>query len=177
MLFSNIINDEVIVKRAKTKQNTFALNLAMLHNIKNRELSGSLNRVYTTEKNLDNNILDIKKSCSRTLYCGNQYLLYSHKEKPEETVLESNAITRYCKSRSCLTCLRNKTADLINGYKHINDKQTFFLTLTLKNCNYSELINVINTMTHNIRRIQDLSRKKFNNYSGVRKLEITYNNI
>lgn len=185
MQLSRFIDNDILQKRVKTKQNSFALNLAIINHIKKLEYSGVLKpeinqftniktHKETAEVNLDYNILKIKRASGRTLECANKYELYYEKDQYRE-LTDSDLITRYCKSRSCLTCLRNKTADLINGYQHLNDKQTYFVTLTLRNCYAQDLLEVLHTMHDIMRRLQDRIRKVSKTYSGVRKLEITHN--
>jgi hypothetical protein len=87
--------------------------------------------------------------------------------------------SKYCSNRFCLVCNRIKTADLINGYGPIlNDLPDLqFITLTIPNVQGADLKKHIQKMTRNFAKIKDLIRKRGTKITGIRKLEVTYNDV
>jgi hypothetical protein len=86
----------------------------------------------------------------------------------------------YCERRFCLVCNRIRTAKLINAYKPILDAlpDLHFVTLTIPNVPGYELKKAIQGMTKAFQRIKDNMRKVYQvKIEGIRKLEITYNDV
>jgi len=86
----------------------------------------------------------------------------------------------YCERRFCLVCNRIRTAKLINAYKPILDAlpDLHFVTLTIPNVPSYELKKAIQGMTKAFQRIKDNMRKVYQvKIEGIRKLEITYNDV
>ena len=86
----------------------------------------------------------------------------------------------YCERRFCLICNRIRTAKLINAYKPVLDTLTDlqFVTLTIPNVPGYELKKAIQEMTKAFQRIKDNLRKIYKvKIEGIRKLEITYNDV
>jgi hypothetical protein len=86
----------------------------------------------------------------------------------------------YCERRFCLICNRIRTAKLINAYKPVLDTLTdlHFVTLTIPNVPGYELKKAIQGMTKAFQRIKDNLRKIYKvKIEGIRKLEITYNDV
>jgi hypothetical protein len=171
-------SEEYIGNRTQAKINSQRLNKAIIDFIQDKSSAELLN----SNLEIDQKLAGILKACSRALNCASKYILYRDDGSIENQLLEKSkydfeVFTKYCASRSCLTCLRNKTADLINGYGFMREKELYFLTLTLKNCNRELLIQTIAQMISIMRKLQDLIRKNFKSekFNGIRKLEITYN--
>ena len=98
----------------------------------------------------------------------------------EYVLRENDRLTsKYCSNRFCLVCNRIKTADLINGYGPVlNDLPDLqFVTLTIPNVPGLELKKNIQRMTRNFAKIKDLIRKRGTKITGIRKLEVTYNDV
>ena len=86
----------------------------------------------------------------------------------------------YCERRFCLICNRIRTAKLINAYKPVLDtlSDLHFVTLTIPNVPGYELKKAIQGMTKAFQRIKDNMRKIYQvKIEGIRKLEITYNDV
>jgi hypothetical protein len=86
----------------------------------------------------------------------------------------------YCERRFCLICNRIRTAKLINAYKPVLDTlaDLHFVTLTIPNVPGYELKKAIQGMTKAFQRIKDNMRKIYQvKIEGIRKLEITYNDV
>ena len=86
----------------------------------------------------------------------------------------------YCERRFCLVCNRIRTAKLINAYKPILDglNDLHFLTLTIPNVPGYELKNACKSMVKAFQRVKDNMRKVYGlKIEGIRKLEITYNDV
>lgn len=85
---------------------------------------------------------------------------------------------KYCNSRVCNVCNRIRMAKLINQYlKPLEELgELEFTTLTRKNCHKEELREVIEEMQKTRSLIfRHLKEKKKMNFSGIIKLEVTYN--
>jgi hypothetical protein len=85
----------------------------------------------------------------------------------------------YCDTRICHICNRIRTAKMMNGYmSQLQDRELQFVTLTLPNVNAANLRYTCGLLTHEIANtIRNFSEKKKVKINGIRKLEITYNNI
>ena len=86
----------------------------------------------------------------------------------------------YCERRFCLICNRIRTAKLINAYKPVLNtlSDLHFVTLTIPNVPGYELKKAIQGMTKAFQRIKDNLRKIYQvKIEGIRKLEITYNDV
>lgn len=88
--------------------------------------------------------------------------------------------SHYCKTRVCHICNRISTAKLIKGY--INQLMSLdglqFVTLTIPNCNESELNVTVDSMLKSISNIVRVIReRKKIKINGIRKIEGTYNFI
>jgi hypothetical protein len=85
--------------------------------------------------------------------------------------------SRYCNHRWCLICNRIRTAKLINLYSEPLDKliDKQFVTLTRPNVPAEELKTEINYFYTWWRAMLRIAVKNGLNLSGVRKLEITFN--
>jgi hypothetical protein len=86
----------------------------------------------------------------------------------------------YCERRFCLVCNRIRTAKLINAYKPILDGliDLHFLTLTIPNVPGYDLKNACKSMVKAFQRVKDNMRKVYGlKIEGIRKLEITYNDV
>lgn len=109
----------------------------------------------------------LHKTYFKTYHCNN-------------VLLQENNIFKgsLCRKRWCTECNRIKSAELINGYKEplLNLKNIYFVTLTIPNVPKNELRKANASM---IKAFQSIKNNIRNNYktilSGVRKLEITYN--
>lgn len=119
----------------------------------------------------------MSRSFEHAMNCQNTYRLAEYENSDNTHFQEWHS--KSCKTKSCLHCLRNKSADVINGYSHLNEKKLFFLTLTVSNCVGVHLQDTLDAMYSTIRRINDNIRKnpllKNSEFSGIRKLEITFN--
>jgi plasmid rolling circle replication initiator protein Rep len=94
-------------------------------------------------------------------------------------IQNGNTLTaKYCKQRWCRVCNRIRTGKLISGYENALNKMSDpqFLTLTIPNVSAENLRETMQKMILDIRRIQDLRRKKKQPLiKAIRKLECTYN--
>jgi len=96
------------------------------------------------------------------------------------TVMNQNGnkiTTKYCNSRCCNVCNRIRTGKLMNAY--IAQMSKFdhieFTTLTIPNMKASKLSEALKKMAKVWSQIVDNLRKQGRKISGVRKVEITYN--
>jgi hypothetical protein len=107
---------------------------------------------------------DLIKSYRNSFYCSDVFI---QKGK--------TLTTTYCKNRWCATCNRIRTAVLINGYlpviKAFGD--AYFVTLTLKTVEGSELRSRVDYMVSTFRSILKSRAARKMNVRGVRKLECT----
>ena len=94
--------------------------------------------------------------------------------------------SRYCNSRTCMICNRIRTAKLLNGYfkplfdlmDNEPDKKLEFVTLTIPNCKKEDLAYTRDKMAKNLTNIiRVLNEKRGMDISGIKKIEITYNDI
>jgi Replication protein len=92
----------------------------------------------------------------------------------------------YCNQRWCLVCARIRTARLITGYmpalQKMEDK--WFLTLTRKNvpahllkATIREMLTVASSTVRKLRRKNPRTKKRYLNFSCLRKIECTYNEV
>jgi hypothetical protein len=109
----------------------------------------------------------LEKSYWKTYHCGNIILqegekFYFHK----------------CKQKWCRTCSHIRTADLINGYKHLLESFTEpqMVVLTMKNCKgrelkqtYQNMVNAFKLATRNLTKTHGIK------LNGIRTWECTYN--
>ena len=109
----------------------------------------------------------LQKTYFKTYHCNNVLLQENNTFKGS-----------LCRKRWCTECNRIKSAELINGYKEplLNLKNIYFVTLTIPNVKKHELRKANVLM---IKAFQNIKNNIKTNYktilSGVRKLEITYN--
>lgn len=87
--------------------------------------------------------------------------------------------SHFCGNRFCLVCNRIRTAKLINGYQKPLEslKDLQFITLTVVNCTGENLNATIKTMYRNFFKAKDNLRKQGLKVKGIRKLEITFNDV
>lgn len=94
---------------------------------------------------------------------------------------EGQKITsRYCNNRWCLVCNRIRTAKLINGYLPViksEIKNPQFVTLTVPNVSADHLRTTIEVMLYFFVLINRRFRLAKNGIKGIRKIEVTYNQI
>jgi hypothetical protein len=94
---------------------------------------------------------------------------------------EGKKITaHYCNTRICHVCNRIRTAKLMNGY--ISQLQKLeplqFVTLTVPNCNVTELGVTIDSLLKSFSNIIRVIRERRKiQLNGIRKLEVTYNHV
>ena len=85
-----------------------------------------------------------------------------------------------CRKRWCAHCCRIKTAEMTNGYKQPLQElgSLYFVTLTRPNVKARQLSAEIKKMTKGFQRIKDNLRKNYGiKLNGIRKIEVTYNEI
>ena len=85
-----------------------------------------------------------------------------------------------CRKRWCAHCCRIKTAEMTNGYKQPLQElgSLYFVTLTRPNVKARQLSAEIKKMTKGFQRIKDNLRKTYGiKLNGIRKIEVTYNEI
>jgi len=94
-------------------------------------------------------------------------------------VVNGAVTSHFCGNRFCLVCNRIRTAKLINGYKIPLEKlpDLQFLTLTVVNCDHNGLPDLIRAMYRCFYKAKDNLRKQGIKVLGIRKLEITFNDI
>ena len=87
--------------------------------------------------------------------------------------------SRYCNCRHCYSCNRIRSGKLINSYsplvKIMNDK--YMVTLTIPNVSKEKLRESIVDMKETFTLIKDVLRKRKIKFTGLRKLECTYNQL
>jgi hypothetical protein len=97
--------------------------------------------------------------------------------KQEQNFLKST----YCKTRNCIICNNIRTAQFINRFeKPISDLgKTHFTTVSPKNVTWQELEKTIQIMLDAFAKIKQSIKLHYtiidNPFSGIRRLEITYN--
>jgi len=134
-----------IVKRARSKYYTQAILKDLVH-----DKTRKLNKQYT-----------------RAWHCASAIERKGNKET-----------SMYCNSRICNLCARIRTARLMSKYVIPLQAlgQTYFTTLTVPNCTKEKLretcLKLIETTKNVVRVIRE---RKLYKFSGIRKLEITYN--
>ena len=91
---------------------------------------------------------------------------------------------KYCKNRFCTLCCSIRKAEIINKYYPIMKEweAPYFLTLTVKSCNASNLPRYIKKMNEGLKRITAKHRKRYQRgrgklLIGVRSLECNFNPI
>lgn len=92
----------------------------------------------------------------------------------------SKLTSRYCGARWCNICNRIRTAKLLNGYEQplSKFKEPLFVTLTIPNVTASELHHTLVGMVRTSSNIIRTINRNYNiNFTGIRKLESTYNVI
>jgi hypothetical protein len=108
------------------------------------------------------------KGLNRALGCGNYIKVTAEGIK-----------SRFCGNRFCLVCNRIRTAQLYQMYetpiKALPD--LYFVTLTIKNPQKNQLKPSIVKMYQDFKWIKDVLRKQKIKIKGLRKLEITYNDL
>ncbi len=85
-----------------------------------------------------------------------------------------------CRKRWCQTCNRIKTAEMTNSYKQplLDLGQLYFVTLTRPNVKERQLHSECKKLIKAFQRIKDNLRKRYGiKLNGMRKIEITYNEI
>jgi hypothetical protein len=109
----------------------------------------------------------LEKQYWKTYHCGKELF----QEGDKFTFLR-------CKKKWCRTCTNVRTANLINGYKHLlNDFQApQLMVLTMKNCKgrqlkntYTKMLEAFKLATRNVTKTHNLK------ISGIRTWECTYN--
>ena len=111
----------------------------------------------------------IKKKYWNTYHCNRVLLQDGHTFKG-----------RLCRKRWCAHCCRIKTAEMTNGYKEPLQElgALYFVTLTRPNVKGRQLSAEIKKMTKGFQRIKDNLRKNYGiKLNGIRKIEVTYNEI
>lgn len=129
----------------------------------------TLTKVTTLEntfKLIDENS-PLKKQYWKTYHCG------------KELFQEGDKFSFHrCKKKWCRTCSNVRTANLINGYKHLlNDFQDpQMMVLTMKNCKgrklkytYTKMLEAFKLATRNIKKTHGIK------IDGIRTWECTYN--
>jgi|TARA_R110000868_G_C10905350_1_gene764588 hypothetical protein len=87
--------------------------------------------------------------------------------------------TLYCNQRFCLVCNSIRTGKLINGYASEIQAldNPYFVTLTVKNVKAYKLKQTIEEMQKDFRRSMDKLKKRGIVLKGIRKVEVTFNEI
>lgn len=109
----------------------------------------------------------LKKSYEKSLTCRQVILQEGDK---------FHSIT--CRKRWCKTCCNRRTAELINGYKHLlqDFTQPTMLTLTMKNCKGRELSAYFTKSYDLLKKARrELKRHYGITVSGIATYECTYN--
>lgn len=139
---------EVLVKRTLQKATTLENTFKLIDHSK--KVSSPLLKAYWT-----------------TYYCGGAILQEGQKFS-----------FRRCKKKWCRTCSHIRTAELINGYKHLLEdfKEPKLVVLTMKNCPgrelkayYQKMVDAFKLATRNITKTHGLK------LNGIRTWECTYN--
>lgn len=83
----------------------------------------------------------------------------------------------YCKNRWCMVCNRIRTAQLIKKYSPVLQEweNKCFVTLTVPNIKGKRLRRELERMQYQLKLIRQKFHKRKVKFSGVRKLEVTYN--
>lgn len=94
-------------------------------------------------------------------------------------IQEHNKLTsKYCNTRICNVCNRIRTMKLINGYSvPLQALDGYFVTLTIPNVTGIKLKVTVTNILEAFAKIQNRLRFKNIKLKGLRKLEITYNEI
>ena len=109
----------------------------------------------------------LEKSYWKTYHCGGAILQEGERFS-----------FKRCKQKWCRTCSHIRTADLINGYKHLLEdfKEPQMVVLTMKNCKgrelksqYQKMVDAFKLATRNIKKTHGISM------NGIRTWECTYN--
>lgn len=150
---SDLYNIEALKGRAKRKTRTQIM---------------MLNLIKIAEENGDP---ELEKAYWNTYYC--QQNLIS---------VDGRFYGKYCKNRFCSLCCSIRKAEMINKYYPILKQwqEPYFLTLTVKSCNASNLNRYIKKFIQGIQRINAKHRKRFQRGKGiklvgVRSLECNFN--
>jgi hypothetical protein len=109
----------------------------------------------------------LKKSYWKTYHCGSVILQEGEKFHFQK-----------CKQKWCRTCSHIRTADLINGYKHLlNDfVEPQMMVLTMKNCKGRELKSTYSNMIHAFKlATRNITKTHGIKIDGIRTWECTYN--
>lgn len=118
-------------------------------------------------------LIDVQKSKLLKSYWNSFYCCGVLKQ-------DGNKITgKYCGTRWCLVCNRIRTAKLVNGYTEPLSKlvHPYFVTLTVPNVSGTDLRDTIDSMTVALREIKKKYQKIGVNFTGIRKVECTYNGL
>jgi hypothetical protein len=89
--------------------------------------------------------------------------------------------SNYCRCRWCLTCNRIRAGVRINRYLPVfedwdRNGGVNFVTLTVPNCEGSELGDTLDEMLHKLKLCRrQIRRTRGLEYKGVRSIEVTYN--
>jgi hypothetical protein len=126
-------------------------------------------KIVTVENTMKLKALNspLRESYSKTLECG--------------SVLMQNGDTFSfwkCKKKWCSTCSNIRTADLINGFKHLLEdfKAPHLVVLTMKNCKGRELESRYKKMVHAIKLAnRNIKKTHGTQIHGIRTWESTYN--
>jgi hypothetical protein len=111
----------------------------------------------------------LHKQYQRAYYCNHNIIQEGNTFK-----------AKYCNSRACHICNRIRTAKCMNGYTAQLQGlgQMSFTTLTIRNVNKEQLRDTVKQMTKALTNIVRVIReRKKIDISGIRKIEITYNDI
>ena len=84
---------------------------------------------------------------------------------------------KYCNTRICHICNRIRTAKMMNGYMSQLNGQLSFVTLTVPNVDACNLRYTCSLLTKEASKMIKQFRKKNIVINGVRKLEVTYNQL
>jgi len=109
----------------------------------------------------------LKKSYWKTYHCGKVMLQDGDK-----------FISHKCKKKWCRTCSNIRTAELVNGYKHLlqNFDNPYMVVLTMKNCKGRELKSTYGKMLHAFKlATRNITKTHHIKPSGIRTWECTYN--
>jgi len=166
-------NQAALSKRAARVflKNALALGLVDMNKAKRAMAMENVTDVAEMLKN-ENEDKDLCRSFWNMYHCA-----------VELTKIGDKITGRYCKNRLCLVCNSIRTAVLIDKYKPVFDEwgeETYFVTLTAKTVDESELderidgmFSVFKTITNRFR--QRAHRGKSEKLQGLRKIECTYN--
>jgi len=155
----------------KRLQNEQTAELSTIKSLEKRAKSKYVTNAYLYKLiDLDSSL---KKSYWNTFHCSS--VLIQNQKKITST---------FCNNRWCITCNRIRTAKLINGYKPEFEQldNPYFVTLTIPNVNDVDLVNTIDAMLLNFRKLTNYIGKrsrlgKMDKLLAIRKLEVTYNDV